>query len=413
MRPVVVALILALWPLSVEAQHLGARVQWQPEITDSDPRLHQTVETEIIGCAAVHALSKLSSATGVALAVAPENRTTVGERKITIISKTVPLKALMVQIPEALQECHWDIDTSRGEPVYLLHRNAGVDVERQERSPEKESFEREELLENPPHAKPPRNPSNNPALQTLVVLRSGDCADLAQIQRAISRQTGLTIISDYFGDGFPLAVASAAFGPQPLWLLLDEINYSDSVDPAFIWRMKGQCLIFHRVDWHRLAMRELPEDILVFCREKIREQTYLTFPDLGEVAAVLHERGLTDVQFPSDIRRAGVHGAVITDAWALALCNSLSAAQRVQARGETGLPFSDLTEAQQSYVLGHARNNPEFLPIGEAPMSTVYVFEYTQPLGRRNGQIIEVQLEFPSAADVALFAFPLEQDTER
>jgi hypothetical protein len=33
----------------------------------------------------------------------------------------------MVQIPDALQECHWRIDTSGPPPVYELHRNAGVE----------------------------------------------------------------------------------------------------------------------------------------------------------------------------------------------------------------------------------------------------------------------------------------------
>jgi hypothetical protein len=39
----------------------------------------------------------------------------------------------MVQIPEALQEAHWDIDASGEQPVYLLHRNAGVDEAAKER----------------------------------------------------------------------------------------------------------------------------------------------------------------------------------------------------------------------------------------------------------------------------------------
>ena len=108
------------------AQHLGARLQWQPETMPADPRLDQPVEIEIIGRAAVPALELLSQATGVSLGVAPEDLNTVGERKLTLISHGLTLKAVMVQLPEALQECHWDIDTSGNEPVYLLHRNAGV-----------------------------------------------------------------------------------------------------------------------------------------------------------------------------------------------------------------------------------------------------------------------------------------------
>jgi len=49
----------------------------------------------------VPALELLSQATGVSLGVAPEDLDTVGERKLTIISKGLTLKANKVQLPEA------------------------------------------------------------------------------------------------------------------------------------------------------------------------------------------------------------------------------------------------------------------------------------------------------------------------
>ena len=110
-------------------QHgLGAREQWQPQLADTDARLQQPVHIEIIGRAGVPALAMLSEQSGVSLAVAPEDLATVGERKLTVIAQGCTLKALMVQIPKALQECHWDIDPSGPQPVYLLHRNAGTDL---------------------------------------------------------------------------------------------------------------------------------------------------------------------------------------------------------------------------------------------------------------------------------------------
>ncbi len=128
----VAVLLLTASPLC--AQHFGARLQWQPEISDTDARLQQPVEIEILGRAAVPALKLLSEATGVPLTVAPENLDTVGERKLTIIAQGLSLKGIMVQLPEALLEAHWDVDTSGDEPVYVLHRNSGVDasVQREE-----------------------------------------------------------------------------------------------------------------------------------------------------------------------------------------------------------------------------------------------------------------------------------------
>ncbi len=107
---------------------LGARVQWQPQLADTDARLEQPVHIEIIGRAAAPVLAMLSEDSGVSLEVAPEDLDTVGERKLTVIAQGCSLKGLMVQIPKALQECHWDVDPSGSEPVYLLHRNGGAEL---------------------------------------------------------------------------------------------------------------------------------------------------------------------------------------------------------------------------------------------------------------------------------------------
>jgi len=127
-RFAVILVLLLSAPLPARCEHaLGARQQWQPQVGDTDARLQQAVEIEIVGRAAGPALALLSEKTGVSLSVAPENLDTVGERKLTIIAEGCSLKAIMTQIPEALQECHWDLDASGEEPVYLLHRNAGVE----------------------------------------------------------------------------------------------------------------------------------------------------------------------------------------------------------------------------------------------------------------------------------------------
>ena len=125
-RYLLMAVLSFLAALPASAQHLGSRQQWQPQ-TENDARLQQPVQLETIGRAAITGLPLLSEKTGVSLGVAPEDLATVGERKFTVIAKGCSLKAIMVQLEEALQECHWDVEATGKEPVYLLHRNAGVD----------------------------------------------------------------------------------------------------------------------------------------------------------------------------------------------------------------------------------------------------------------------------------------------
>jgi len=123
MRGLLVCIFICVVAGPAHTQHLGVRQQWQPQ-TESDPRLRQPVEIEIIGRAAVTGLPILSEKTGVSFSVAPEDLATVGERKFTVIAKGLELKSIMVQLCEALQECHWDVDASGPELTYWLHRNS-------------------------------------------------------------------------------------------------------------------------------------------------------------------------------------------------------------------------------------------------------------------------------------------------
>ena len=112
------------------AQHeLGVREQWQPQFSvggwDADRRLHAAVTLDMLGRSAASTLAELSEQTGVSLQIAPKDIDTVGERKLSLFVRGGELKSVMVQIPEALRECHWDIDKSGPQPVYYLHRNAG------------------------------------------------------------------------------------------------------------------------------------------------------------------------------------------------------------------------------------------------------------------------------------------------
>jgi len=140
-RGILPVMLWALLPSLAFAQHLSERAQWQPQTPPIDSRLDQPVEIEIIGRAAVPALEMLSEQTGVSLGVAPEDLDTVGERKFTIISRGLPLRAIMVQLPEALREAHWDVADHDGQLGYLLHRNSGAQatmaaLRQRDRSPE-------------------------------------------------------------------------------------------------------------------------------------------------------------------------------------------------------------------------------------------------------------------------------------
>jgi hypothetical protein len=110
----------------ISGHQLGLRDQWQPQ-TESDARLNQPVQAEWVEQDLVTLLAALTKQTSVTLQVAPEDAKVLGERKSTIIAQGCSLKALLVQIPNALQDCHWDVQPDGVTITYLLHRDAGAD----------------------------------------------------------------------------------------------------------------------------------------------------------------------------------------------------------------------------------------------------------------------------------------------
>jgi len=114
-------------PSPARAAHHGRVLgeQWRPQ-AENDGRLQQEVRCEFVGRPVTFVLARLSESTGVELGILPQDVKALGERKLTLITSGVSLKALMVWIPTALQECHWDASVGAGKLSYRLHRTAGT-----------------------------------------------------------------------------------------------------------------------------------------------------------------------------------------------------------------------------------------------------------------------------------------------
>jgi beta-lactamase regulating signal transducer with metallopeptidase domain len=607
-----------------EGHRPGLRDQWQPQ-TEHDPRLAQPVRTEILGRAAVPALELLSKETGVTLRVAPENLDTVGERKLTVIAQGCSLKSIMVQIPNALQECHWDVDLRGGQPVYLLHRNAGAEAAMAElseqgdrpaeerRRPEREAHvdlarralgmtpkelgdlaktdpmlaawvkdperrgEMELFFSMPPEmmdtflaegiveapyaslssrfqavcrqilqsgidrlrsratmpeavelfarnlqhpqnvtlcyrdleagtdgmigtqldivlsdggvpsvrstgkrveAIPPRLPSGSPDIaernQDLLVKtgtldataaetvlaelaeRRGQEAEEARqrkrslewreprspglrkiaalpftgpmqpvdVQRFIAKESGLSVVSDYFTSWRPQEIPEEARTAQPLWRLLYLLteassNYGGYVDwsRGYVWEEVGDCLVFHHPIWFERVPRECPESLLAAYREKVRQQGVLTLDDVAAFAAELQRcrpthpvlRDKNPMVVPRDLMQAGLPAdGMDLDSPALFLYAYLTPEQRQKARSEAGLPYDEMTPAQQE-VLHHSGvlRGARWLPEEEVTHAIYRVKESTDTSDSEAHRRIELQVAFPSLQTGTTLWLPL------
>jgi beta-lactamase regulating signal transducer with metallopeptidase domain len=608
-----------------EGHRPGLRDQWQPQ-TEHDPRLAQPVRTEILGRAAVPALELLSKETGVTLRVAPENLDTVGERKLTVIAQGCSLKSIMVQIPNALQECHWDVDLRGGEPVYLLHRNAGAELTMAElaqrheptaeelRRPDREarvalarralrmtSGELAELTKTDPmlvawvkdperrgemelflslpselmeeflaegslsvryaslpprfqavcreipqssaellrsrgieaeladryirvlqhpenvilcyrdldastegmmgtvlditlsdgerpsvrtsggkfrEALPPRLPSDSPdvfardrdllvstatldttaaetALADLAKRRGQEAEEAQQrrraqewrepqhpglhkiatlpftgpvepidVQRFVAKESGLSVVSDYFTSWQPRQVPEEARTAQPLWRLFcllteavpDDGGYEDW-SRAYAWEEVGDCLVFHYSAWFDRVPRECPESLLAAYREKLRKQGFFTLDDVAAWAAALQRRRPTHpvlrdmalLAIPSELADAGLPGSRSDlDAPALLLYAYLTAEQRRKAHSDAGLPYTEMTPAQQEVLReGGTPGGALWLPEEEITHAVYRVREFTDASGPIARQRVELQVALPSLQTGMTLLLPL------
>ena len=569
---------------------LGAREQWQPQ-TESDPRLQHPVHFEILGRAAVPVLAMLSEQTGVSLTVAPEDLDTVGERKLTIIAQGCTLKALMAQIPKALQECHWDTDPSGPEPVYLLHRNAGAalimdrladeywsrysegrrvrralrieaarktlamseqelaELEKsdlllartvrapdaramlelflslppdnmrqfidtgntamdyfdapepfrqaagrlvqttQDESADKANSARldlanflqdslsqttisyEDSLDGGAYLRVfaydeterrrscgedvllPRFPRGNihpvvyrplllasgapdeeaadaifsewqskgakevqeqrerraestqptdPELQHTVALKSEDRLEFVEIERMIAGETGFSVVSDYF-TCLSAPVPEEARAGLPLWRFL----YLAGECWRYKWEKVGNCLVFHSNDWYRLAPQEIPESLILACREKLERQGRLTLDDLAALAVSLAGRALRYEAFPVDLQRAGLSGPTVLSG-PLLLYASLAPEQVAKARSPSGLSFADMTRVQREQVRQRAAALSPPVPEERVPQAVFRLKESVVKWGSQQRARHDLALEFPESRDqtVLLLGLP-------
>ncbi len=406
MRHVLVPLILLFATGSALGQHgLGAREQWQPRVADTDVRLQQPVEIEILGRAAVPALELLSEETGVSLGVAPENLDTVGERKLTIISKGLTLKTIMVQIPEALQECHWDIDRSGEEPVYLLHRDSGVEgairgLMGHGRERTWSAGDRGDPLSQREHLPIARAEPTDPVLLRSFAFPDCTAVGPSNVLQAVAAATGLAIVSDFFTDGLPHHIPSEAAHGVPLWRLLDTLRREPGEGDVYCWRKAGECLVFYHRDWYERVPKEIPDGMIVKYRERLQTQGELTLDDLAELAGEVIERVLRLDSFPPDLRRAGVCTSLKAYSWALLLYASLTPDQIEKLRSPEGLRYHDMTADQQRQIAARAASHP--LSIGKEQLATFHLRESTNTTPTSHFHQTYLELRFPEIADEAL-----------
>jgi len=239
----------------------------------------------------------------------------------------------------------------------------------------------------------------------------GDTSRLSDLQERIAKETGVSVISDYFTYE-PLTISlQQARQKKPLWLFLYDVskpdNYSSYDDSGPIeWRSAGDSLIFHQTGWYEMAARELPGSLITAWREKLRKQGHFSIEDVAGAAKLLIQRA-NGYELPSDLSNAGIPGP--EGARFVLLHVTLSPEQIAKAASSGGLSYAEMTPAQQEMAKAmlpeEVVRNTAVAPILRAKKSSFIMnhlpatfFEFSLSLPGRDHAERSASLHLPEAS---------------
>lgn len=281
----------------------------------------------------------------------------VADEKVTIFCRQMPLRHVMRQLSQSLDYA-W---------VWGKKEDGGH-----------LELTRDPQASNPRKAGIPARRIRDHLLRSHVSLRLSDCGDhpaagsteqrikvtSADLLEALHRASGLPIIADYYTR--LVAVDPAAFTERPLRELLDQAAKSMRLRWKFA---EGEWLQFHSIWGHFEQLQEVPNRLLSRWAQEHNQAGHLTLETLIEIA------GLSHAQRASEEMAEGaceIWGLAEWSLAAVALPDHLRflagfcPAQRERATGGKGLPFLEMSRAQQERFLALAlgdepRPSPETL----------------------------------------------------
>ncbi len=258
----------------------------------------------------------------------------------------------------------------------------------------------------------------SPQLHKIVTLPFKDDVDKVEMQRFIAKETGLSLVSDYFTTWGSGKIPDEAKAAMPMWRILYLL--SESWYWSYDWNEAGDCLVLHDKLWYISAPQEFPESMVLAYREKLKRQGRFTLDDVVSAAVELarrrpvppRQRGewpWSDVNVPSDLREAGLSGPDLRSE-ALLLYATLTPEQREKARSQNGLPYAEMTPKQQNLVAPYAffeggwSHDKHALPEEEISQAVYRVKQSARKVRLESGEMFELKVDFPSLdAGVALW----------
>jgi len=188
---------------------------------------------------------------------------------------------------------------------------------------------------------PPEHPDDL-ALHAKVKLKV-DGMKLDDVQAALAKASGLTIVSDSFGWSMGMmGTTKIGEDEQEIRAILDKIEegYREN------WEKHGSTLEFRDREWYRKRAAQIPEAWLEGWRDTLKKTGTLDIGDLAQIAMLTQEQLMVNVINDEALSQTQLFSSIFGAREPLRLYAQFSDAQRTALFSESGLDARSLSPEQ-------------------------------------------------------------------
>ena len=193
---------------------------------------------------------------------------------------------------------------------------------------------------------------DDPALEATVKVEA-DTTKLEDIQAALAKASGLSVVSDNFGDSMGFMAGERKFD-DTLKNVLDTITQRNHYN----WDLHKSVIELRDRDWYRKRNAQLPEDWIEGWKQTLKDTGTLDIGDLSRIAALEFEQITMNITPDETLTSSNVVGVIMQARDVLRLYAALDDSARAMLFSTGGLNLASVSSNQWPSVekLISARN---------------------------------------------------------
>lgn len=189
------------------------------------------------------------------------------------------------------------------------------------------------------HEEPEAERPDDPALHAKITIQP-KTNQLDDVQEALAKATGFTVVSDFFGGmGAPGSVPAEEAEIREILEKISELYRYD-------WEKHPSVVEFRDKKWYQKRAAQIPEAWIEGWRSILKTSGTLDISDLAQIAMLSYEQYSANIIPDKMLSESGLSGPIFRSRDLLRLYASLTESQRTMLFTEGGLDLRGLTPSQ-------------------------------------------------------------------